>query len=497
MMTPTPRPPKALHRQGGFVTILAVLFVILFVFFILTKTLSLLGNKSIDSVQYLNGMKALFIAESGAERAVGLISNMVSADDSQLDAACAASKLDNSNSATPIAFAGGTITYASSISPPAPVGTCDVRVTGTLNSAQRTVQTRVDVSSEIGTAGYGHSISMQLANNTNVPGVAVFNLAWRRSGSTGQSPPGGQSVGSACTLPSCGLQWSIDSSSGLPSVGSLGTAVGIAAHTSVPVTQTLSLDRNYAEVGMVMPGLVGQPLVIGSYADKKNTGNTQNQTVTSGSTGSGEILGWCNAADTLVFGVSGRGNDDVTAAFASVVFNTSGSPAQPIPLTWIAHFPNTDGSTPNVFGDVFSEIWYTYNPYVKFAGATSSGNTVTVLSPITLKAGTLLKVYSGTGQFAGNTKVLNAVTSQTQFQVTAAPTTPLSNATVCGGICALFDNPSSAGSSTSFSLTRATAAAQQWAGGFTCLSGVDPTKVHRIARSSARIGQWNEVISGY
>ncbi len=492
-----PHTPKSLRRQGGFVSIVAVLFVILFVFFILTKTLGLLGNKSIDSVQYLNGMKALFIAESGAERSTGVISNMISADDSQLDAACAQAKLDNGGSSSPIPFAGGSFAYASSTSPPAPVGTCDIRVTGSFNTAQRTIQTRVNVSSEIGTAGYGHNITMTLANNTNVPGVAVFNLAWRRLGSTGHSPPGGQSVGSACTLPSCGLEWSIESSSGLPSVGSLGTAVGIAAHTSVDVVQTLSLDRNYSEVGMVMPGLVAQPVIKGSFADKKLTANTQNQTVTFGSTDSGEKSGWCNAADTLVFGVSGRGNDDVTAAFASVVFNTGGSPAQPIPLTWIAHFPNTDGSTPNVFGDVFSEIWYTYNPYVKFSGATSSGTNITVSPAVTLKAGTILKVFSGTGALAGNTKVLADVTNQTQFQVTAAPTTPLNNATLCGGICALFDNPSSASSSTSFSLTRATAAAQQWAGGFTCLSGVDPNKVHRIARSSARISQWNEVISSY
>ena len=485
------------HRQGGVVSIAAVFFVIIFVIFVLTKSLNMLGLKNVDSVQYLDGMKALFIAESGAERAVGVISNMIAGDDSQLDTACALAKVDNSGSTQPISFAGGSFAYTPITTPPAPLGTCDVRITGTYNSAQRTIQTRVNVATNIGTAGYGHDITMRLENNTNVPGVAVFNLAWRRLGSTGYSPPGGQSVGSACTLPSCGLEWSIESSSGLPSVGTLGTAVGIAAHTGVDVMQTLSEDRNYAEVGMVMPGLAVQPIIKGSFADKKRTGNTQDQTVTMGDTSSGEKTGWCNAADTLVFGVSGRGDDDVTGAFASVVFNSAGTPAQPIPLTWIAHYPNTDGSTPNVFGDIFSEIWYTYNPYVKFSGATSAGTTVNVLTPVTLKAGTILKVYSGTGMFAGNTQVVADVINQTQFHVTVAPTTPLSNATICGGICALFDNPSSASSSTTFALTRATNAAQQWAGGFICLSGIDPSKVHRIALSNARVGQWNEVISSY
>ncbi|WP_310628631.1 hypothetical protein [Limnohabitans sp.] len=483
------------NRQGGFVSIAAVVFVILCVFFILTQTLGMLGNKSSDSVQYLHGMKALYNAESGLERALGSISNAIAADDSQLNAACASARLDNSGSTNPIPFAGGSFQYDSNITPTPPVGTCGIRVIGKFGQAQRTVQSLVNVSSEIGTAGFGHSIMMRLQNSANVPGVAVFNLAWRRHGSTGYSTSGGQVDANACTLPSCGLQWNIESSSGTPSVGTLGTAAGIGASSGVDVVQTLSLDSNYAEVGMIMPGLVAQPVIKGQFADNKRTANTSNQTVTTGDTSSGEAKGWCNASDTLVFGVSGRGNDNVTGAFSSVVFNSAGSPAQPIPLTWIAHFPNTDGTTPGVFGDVFSEIWYTYNPYVLLTGATSSGTTITVPTAVTLKAGTILKVYSGAGALAGSTKVAADVTNQTQFQVTAAPTTALNNATLCGGICALFNNPASASSSTTFALTRATNAAQQWAGGFVCLSGVDPTKVRRIARSSARISQWNEIAS--
>jgi hypothetical protein len=54
---------------------------------------------------------------------------------------------------------------------------------------------------------------------------------------------------------------------------------------------------------------------------------------------------------------------------------------------------------------------------------TSAGTTITVPTAVTLKAGTILKVYSGTGTLAGSTKVAADVTRQTQFQVTAAPTT--------------------------------------------------------------------------
>lgn len=482
------------EQQGGFVSIVSVFFVIVFVLFILSQALTMLGNKSIDSIQYMDSVRALYIAESGAERAMGMVSLAVASDDSQMDATCSAIH----QTTTPIAFGGGSFTYTPLTSPQAPAGSCDIRVMGRFNSASRSIQIRINLSSEIGTAGFGHDIMMRLQNNLNVPGVAVFNLAWRRHGSTGHSTDGGQAAASACPLPTCYTKWSLSSSSGQPSVGSLGTAVAVNAQTGADIIQTLNKDRNFAEVGMIMPGLVGAPVLKGSFYDDKRTANTANNTVTKGDTSSGQATGWCAAADTLVFGVSGRGDDDVTGAYSSVVFNSNGSPAQPIPLTWIAHFPNTDGSTPGVFGDVFSEIWYTYNPYAMFSGATSQPgdlSRVNVLTPVSLAAGTLLKVYTGTGAFAGNTRVVSSISNATQFQISPSATSALASATVCGGICALFNNPSSSSSSTEFSLTRTSNAAQQWAGGFTCLSGVDPSKVHRIARSSARLVLWHEITS--
>lgn len=480
--------------QSGFVSIITIFFVIIFIFFILTQTLGMLSSKNIDSIQQIDSIKALYIAESGAERALGMVFLVISTDDSQLDSACSSVKQNT----TPIAFGGGYFSYVAISTPSPPIGTCDIRVTGRFNEAKRTIQTLINLSSEIGTAGFGQDITMRLQNNLNVDGVAVFNLAWRRLGSTGYSTSGGQASATACPLPTCFTKWNLDSSSGNNAVGSLGTAVTVSAHTGADITQSLNKDRNYAEVGMVMPGILSAPVLKGSFYDNKRTANTANNTITTGDTSSGEATGWCNAADTLVFGVSGRGDDDVSAAYNSVIFNSNGSPAQPIALTWIAHFPNTDGSTVGVFGDVFSEIWYTYNPYTKISGASSkSGDTSTVMvsSPISLVAGTILKVYSGAGEFKGNTRVLNNVSNATEFKITPSASMPLSNATICGGICALFNLPSSPSSSTTFSLTRSTIAAQQWAGGFTCLSGVDPTKVKRIARSSAKVSQWHEVIS--
>lgn len=475
-------------RQKGMISILAVFFVITAVFFVMTQSLKMIGNKSIDSKQYLDSMAAFYLAESGVEHGMYTMNNAVSLDDTAFVSSC--SSIANS---APIPLGQGYFQYTKpSVSPT--LASCAYRIRGTVGTASRTIESSMTMYSDIGTANFGTNIDMTLHNPKGVPAVAIFNLAWRRHGSTGYSTSGGQATASACTLPSCGLRYSIESSSGTPSVGSLGTAVSVAANSNVQVTQTLSTARNYSEVGMIMPGLAGTPVIKGSYADGKDTANNANQTVSTGVAPSGEANNWCRDADTLVFGISGRGNDDVTGAFASIVFNTNGNPAQPIPMQWIAHYPNTDGTTPNVFGDVFSEIWWTYNPTFPKVVANSVGNTITLSTPTTVKVGTIIKVYSGSGALAGNTTIAS-ITDSTHFTVNTTPTTKLTNATICGGICALFDNPSSNGANTTFSVTRATAAAQQWAGGFTCLSGVDPSLVRRIARSGVNKQNWREVNS--
>jgi formylglycine-generating enzyme required for sulfatase activity len=62
-------------------------------------------------------------------------------------------------------------------------------------------------------------------------------------------------------------------------------------------------------------------------------------------------------------------------------------------------------------------------------GASSNGTTVTVSSTANLRAGMPVVVSSGTGTFATNT-VISSISSATQFEVSATPSTALSNATV-------------------------------------------------------------------
>lgn len=64
-----------------------------------------------------------------------------------------------------------------------------------------------------------------------------------------------------------------------------------------------------------------------------------------------------------------------------------------------------------------------------FTGVSSTGTTITVSSTTNLRVGMPLRVTSGTGVFAANT-VITSITSATQFVVSIAPTTALSNASI-------------------------------------------------------------------
>lgn len=64
-----------------------------------------------------------------------------------------------------------------------------------------------------------------------------------------------------------------------------------------------------------------------------------------------------------------------------------------------------------------------------FTGASSSGTTITVNNTSNLRVGMPVRVSSGTGAFAANT-VISSITNATQFVVSAAPSSALSNATI-------------------------------------------------------------------
>lgn len=124
-----------------------------------------------------------------------------------------------------------------------------------------------------------------------------------------------------------------------------------------------------------------------------------------------------------------------------------------------------------------------------------SGTTISIpnTTPAVI-AGTIVSVFSGTGQFAAQTTVLaSPAPTSTSFTVSQAPSTPLVGAAICGGICAFFSSPSNTAIVTQYSVTKSSGT-QQFAGGFVCLSGVDKDKIAPVTSTTLTTGRWQEVV---
>jgi hypothetical protein len=458
-------------RQQGMVIAMAVIFLIAAVIFALSQTLGITGSNSIDNAQQLDSTAALFLAESGVERGQSIL----------LSGSSITSTTCNSDIAGSYPLGRGTVTLsgtsvAKGADPNVPCGDsplpacikCIIQatgnvVTGNVVSASRTLNFNQSMSSSSGVAGFGTKVSMKLKNVYNVPAVALFNLVWRRQGGTaGETVAGGNADATMCTgLPAgtCTLRWHDESSSGLPSGGSMGVAAQIGPKpASYPVTQTISTNRNFAEVGVLfgsLSGAAGTPTVVGSYWNDASGGggtgtktfNNSNATPSQGQTNSGVVAAvsgicttpdpnstgtnqtcnsWCYGGDTLVFGVSGR-SDSFADQITAVTFNDNGSPSQNLALTPVAHFPNVDGSTPSATGDVYTEIWYAYNANSLSAGnaASSGGVTGAIGANVTGSIGANIKATTTSGS-----------TSVTGVTLTSGTPLPLNVGDVIGGCIA-------------------------------------------------------------
>jgi hypothetical protein len=671
--------------QRGIASIMIAVLLIAGVLFILTQTLGIVGTRSLDNSQDLDSTAALSLAESGLQRSQAVIASAAQ-DAGMTDAACT-----GIGAGGPFALGRGTFSYGTSISDPPSCGSttlcdsCTVAVTGKVGSAARTLNHTYVMGVSNGVAGRGQTVTMVLKNIHSVPATSVFNMAWKRQ------DPGGNADATYCAngATGCGLQWNLESSSGGNAIGGMGVTVDIAANTlSKVVVQNISQARDYVEVGGLFPSLsaLAAPTVIGSYWEDKhvahltgvnagssggvNSGvanaggacNSSPTTYPTGGTGSFQAdtcTNWCLAADTLVFGLSGRSASSSDQISPTVIFNTAGAAPQNISMTRIVHFPNLDGSTASASGKAFSEVWYAYNQDYMLAAtglgatsypaqlsgtvgatvnasniangatsmtvtsfatadnkicigdrlATSSGANkfenspqtlvtttpqnptgtagglpcsnqtgvygfsqpttgsmtapgvlatsnqlvvkqlmgaitlnltlkkagVNVFTPTTISAvdanvyglsttpgaqplslqiytqgtsgttillppttsppavDTMIKVYSGTGQFPAQTKVVG--TTSTSFTVSQAPATgaEISGAAICGGTCAFFDDPASATTITQFTVAKS-AGTSQWAGGFVCLKGVDSTKIAPVLSTSLKATRWQEVV---
>jgi hypothetical protein len=126
------RLPLQLRKQRGAAALITVLFLLIVVAFAVLVSLTMSGSDVSDSTSQHNSIQALFLAESGVERAAALITTGGAA-------ACSATGL---NAGSDYALGDGVFQV---LAVPAPAydaltGLCRLRVTGRLHGASRTVE---------------------------------------------------------------------------------------------------------------------------------------------------------------------------------------------------------------------------------------------------------------------------------------------------------------------------------------------------------------------
>ena len=452
--------PSWTVRQRGAFAFLAILLLLVVVAVAIRMLLGSSQATTYDTSTAGQSVQAYLLGVSGQERAVALLRSAIPNSIGKLDATvCTAIgsgsySLDNGS----LAFTALTPTPPGCVLAPNPdtCTGCDVQVTGTVGSASRVLNLSVSYSSTAGVTGFGKTVTERL-RTTVAPSAAVFNLAYRRQMS---NLGGGQATVTTCA--DCNIRWDIESSSGSPSVGGQAVFASLTGLGTYTVTQTLSVARNYAEVGLLFAQGAGAPLgLVGSYADDN--------------------------------GGIGKMTTGTSNALTAVTFNCEdpANPAKcknPVPLVRVQR-------QESYVGDMYSEIWWV--PTNLDYTSTAVGNfpvgatTITVASTSELVAGSkpLVAVKSGNGQFQTGTIIDSfTLTPPNQIVLNKGLKKAISDGDViCGGACAFFDHTTNG--NTSFNIEK-TAGTTQWAAGFMCLKGVGD--VAPIFQGNAKPVVWYE-----
>ncbi len=272
-------------RQQGMVTVLAVMFLITAVIFVLSQTLSITGSNSMDNKQQMDSTVAFFLAESGLERAQGTIRTAAIAG-TNTSATCTGLAL-----LPAISLGSGTFQYTGAQpycgNPAVPCvncggaypacASCAVTVKGTVGSASRVIRASLAATRATGIEGFASNFMLNL--EADDPNSFVFtHLAFNRPenwvvdasiGSCINSSPG-------TSITTCQLSWYLpgttyNNTSGqgvyaqVPTPGNYSITVALARN-GVPVQQ------NYVQVGIILspttpPGTVTH---VGSYTRSTN-----------------------------------------------------------------------------------------------------------------------------------------------------------------------------------------------------------------------------------
>ncbi|MFY8102670.1 MAG: hypothetical protein ACOVK6_01100 [Ramlibacter sp.] len=571
-------PAGPAQRQRGAVTLAAALAVILMIAAAVMSILAHSGSTVIDASEAEKQTAALFLSESGVERAQAAIAKSIVSDSGYQDTTCTGLVTGSR-----ITMGRGTFGYDAATSvPPAcggynsPCTECNFVVSGQVDSARRRVRSQIQATFNQGVHGHGDQFTLQM-NSLRPGGAALSNLAYRATATLATDISSNASVGAcvntggACDISAYG--WDLQRT-GTNNVSNMGVYAPVSASgyqtltTSLITSSKSPAARNYVHTGIFFYPLVTGSLVDfkGRYAATGGNSPTASTSQTSGTLPSTWHCGGTTSAtaaesDTLVYGFSSK---PVSAARQLDGVRFGG--VQGLGGVQMRRMVNLTGME----GDfLYSQIWFTWNrAYSTSATAAGAGTTIT-LSPATSAlpaVGTTLGVRAGTGAFgsadltgsvSGNVLTVTAVSSGSlevgdvlygrylapgvrvtgrltgtggtgtysvctltqgsscagqeaspgpitarvgvvstgasgTFVVSRAPTTALSGATLCGGVCALMYGASGA-STRDFGLANITSG-DDWASGFLCLAGVDPSSVQILGYTTLKRTYWAEPV---
>ncbi len=361
---------KSRLRQQGMVTVIAVIFLITAVIFVLSQTLNITGSNSIDNSRQMDSTQAFFLAESGLERAQGTITSAVQGG-SYTNTTCTGLQ-----SVTPHSLGRGSFQYTSALPSPSLCGGsnpactgCAVTVQGTVGSASRTISTVITNINAQGVAGYGSAFNLNLTTTAVNSGVFT-NLAYRAKAS-GDGPNANvtscNNTGSGSLTCTANL-WNLVGQ-GTGNVSGMGVHANVPSISTYTINYLLSAPRYYALTGILLnPPGNGSVVSVGSYGwDQGN-----NKTVSTSQTNGSVPNNWNCAPNNGTASASNAANaNTLMYGFSSLVASGTGQ------LNNVSFGP-TSLATPQMFmrqivalsGDpdptlnnklLYSQIWAAYN----------------------------------------------------------------------------------------------------------------------------------------
>jgi|GEM_PF-2967912 len=239
----------------------------------------------------------------------------------------------------------------------------------------------------------------------------------------------------------------------------------------------------------------GAPLQVGNVINGGIDAGTKICALGTGTGGNGTYTVSSTASCSPAVNQGSNHNDQAMSVSASVLTVTAAPIANLAPgdkIFGTGVFAGTTIASPGTgTGGIGT---YNLSASQAFASTTITSDNPTVTSAsgtVVPTANTMIvSVKIGGAVPAATTIVSTPAPTATTFKLSQRPTTPLVNATICGGTCAFFQHGAAA--TTSFNVIKS-ANTGYWGAGFMCLKGVDIAP-QVVTSSSVFSRRWTEVI---